>query len=89
VSHRITPASNLLIHQFGDEGVILNLNNEKYYRLNGMAIRMWEVLTSTESVEQAQAQLLSEYDIDAETLKQDMDELIQYLQSVKMVETHE
>lgn len=84
---RIKPVNNLLIHQFGDEGVILNLNNEKYYRLNGMAIRMWEVLTTTDSIAAAQAQLLDEYDIDAETLKQDMDELIQYLKTANMVET--
>lgn len=86
---RITPASNLLIHQFGEEGVILNLNDEKYYRLNGMAIRMWQALVSAESVEGAHTQLMEEYDVDAATLQKDLDDLIRYLHDAKMIETHD
>ena len=86
---RITAANNLLVHQFGDEAVILNLNNEVYYRLNEMAIRMWQVLTSSESLDQARETLLSEYDITADVLDQDLNEFIDNLKNLNMIEVHE
>jgi hypothetical protein len=89
LARHITAANNLLVHQFGEEAVILNLNNEIYYRLNEMAIRMWQVLTSSESLDQARETLLSEYDITADVLDQDLNEFIDNLKNLNMIEVHE
>ena len=40
---------------------------------------MWELLTSSESIQAAYDQLLDEYEVEAETLRRDMQNLISNL----------
>lgn len=82
---RVTAAENVLIHQFEGEAVVLNLTTETYYRLNGIAADMWNALTTSESVEQAQTALLTMYDVSPETLKQDIEDFINYLKETQLV----
>lgn len=89
MARRVVAVDNILVHQFGEEAVILNLNNETYYRLNGSAIQMWQSLLSNESVEQAQASLLAEFDVTAEQLKNDLETFIHTLQEAQLVEIQE
>jgi hypothetical protein len=84
--HRIVAAQNILVHHFGDEAVILNLNNETYYRLNGMAMHMWQALTSSQSIDEAQTALLAEYDVAADELRNDLEQFIAYLQQANLIE---
>lgn len=59
--------------------MLLNLNNESYYGLDEVGTRMWELLTSSESIQAAYDQLLDEYEVEAETLRRDMQNLISNL----------
>ncbi len=86
---RIRPVSDLLVHQFEDEAVILNLLNETYYSLNGSAIRMWEILTSANSIQTGHRQLLEEYDVDGASLQADIDQFVQNLLDAKLIEVIE
>jgi hypothetical protein len=86
MSRRINSVNNLLVHQYGDEAVVLNLNNETYYSFNGVAMRMWQVLTSNPSVEQALQVLQAEYEVDETVLRSDLDAFIQQLESMNLVE---
>lgn len=89
MARRVVAVDNILFHQFGEEAVLLNLNNETYYRLNGSAIQMWETLLSSDSVEQAKAALLTEFDVTAEQLTNDLEAFIHSLQDAKLVEIKE
>jgi len=62
-----------------EESVLLNLDNERYYGLDDVGTRMLFVLTSAESVQSAWKQLVDEYDVDSEVLRQDLVSLVERL----------
>lgn len=89
MSKRISPVTNLLVHEYGDEGVVLNLNTETYYSLNGVAVRMWQALTTTETVDSAVAALQAEYEVAEADLRRDVDEFITQLHNMKLIDVTE
>lgn len=63
---------NVLLRKLEEEAVLLNLESERYYGLDGVATRMLDVLCESESVEAAYGRLVHEYDVDPETLREDL-----------------
>ena len=89
-SKRIAAHSSVLIRTFDDgESVLLNLDTENYFGLNAVGSRMWELLTSTSSIEDAYASLLEEYEVEPDELRRDLDTLIEQLVEHQLVEVHE
>lgn len=83
---QVTLSSNVLFHHYGNEGILLNLDTETYFTLNETGIRMWEILSSTSSVEDAAAQLANEYDAPLDVIRADLDEFIQTLRKAQLIE---
>jgi hypothetical protein len=79
----------LLVHEYGDEGVVLNLNTETYYSLNGVAVRMWQALTSSDTVETAVTTLQAEFEVAEADLRRDVDEFIAQLHGMKLIDVTE
>ncbi|MFN8531404.1 MAG: PqqD family protein [Anaerolineae bacterium] len=79
MSRRVITSDNVLAHEFEEEAVILNLDNETYYRFNGIAMDMWQALTNNDSVDAARAQLLEQYDVEEAELTKDLDTFIQLI----------
>ena len=73
---RVRPAANVLVRELDGEAVLLNLDNESYYGLDEIGARMWTVVNDSDSVEAAYTALIAEFDVDAETLREDMQTLI-------------
>ena len=80
---------NLLTQTLGDELVILNLNDEKYYTLNGTGLRMWQLLTGGMTVDETIQALLAEYEVEEAVIRSDLDNFIQYLQERSLVDVHD
>ena len=72
-------ADDVLISNLQEEAVILNLESERYYGLDGVGTRFLSVLNASESIEAAYELLRDEYDVDAQNLRQDLLELIENL----------
>lgn len=85
----IVAVDNVIVKRVGDEAVILNLDTETYYSLNTTGIRMWEVATTTATLDEAARILSNEYKLPVETIAADLDELIQKLQTARLVEVDE
>lgn len=68
---------NVLSHTIDGETVILNLDNEKYFTLDAVATRFWEVVLEHGHGEQAIDVLLEEYEVDRITLMDDMDRWVE------------
>ena len=83
---RISVSSDTLINILGGESVLLGLRSQKYFGLDEVGTRMWNVLTSSPSVESAYETLLEEYDVEPETLRQDLYDLIGKLAEQGLVE---
>jgi hypothetical protein len=54
------------------EAVLLHLKTEKYYGLDDVASRMWQLLAETCDPEATVARLLTEYTVDESRLRKDL-----------------
>ena len=78
-SERAVVPSNVLIRFLDQESVLLNLETEKYFGLDAVGTRMWQLATSAPTLDSALSQLLEEYDVSAETLRSDLSALLEHL----------
>ena len=78
-SDRVKIPDDVLISKLQEESVILNLDSERYYGLDDVGSRIMSVLTTSDSIEVAYQTLLQEYDVDPQTLGQDLLEIVQNL----------
>jgi hypothetical protein len=78
-SDRMRLADDVLISNLQEESVILNLDSERYYGLDDVGTRFLSVVNSSESIEAAYEVLRDEYDVDPQSLRQDLLELIENL----------
>ena len=69
-SDRVEVPEDVLVRFVEKETVLLNLDKECYYGLDETGTRMWQVVTAAPSIEEAYAELLSEFDVEAELLRQ-------------------
>jgi hypothetical protein len=65
-----------LFQELEGETVLLNLQSERYYGLDDVGSRMWQLLAENGDVAAAFSQLLKEYDVDAAQLEADLATLI-------------
>jgi Coenzyme PQQ synthesis protein D (PqqD) len=73
---RVEVPKHVLVRFLEKESVFLNLETEDYYGLDETGTRMWQVVTAAPSIEDAYAQLLNEFDVEAELLRQNLSELL-------------
>jgi hypothetical protein len=78
-SDRVRVPDDVLISNLQEESVILNLNSERYFGLDNVGTRMLSALSTSNSIEAAYEQLLAEYEVDAQVLRQHMTSLIENL----------
>ena len=76
-----------MFRELAGEAVLLNLQNEMYYGLDEVGTRMWQLLTTSDSVQAAIDTMLKEFDVTPETLEQDVTKMINELQEQGLLET--
>lgn len=79
LADRATVPSNVLIRFLDQESVLLNLNSERYFGLDSVGTRMWQVVTSAPTIEAAYCLLTEEFDVDPDTLRSNLSELLGHL----------
>jgi hypothetical protein len=78
-SERAIVPSNVLIRFLDGESVLLNLETERYFGLDAVGTRMWQLATSAPSLDAALTQLVDEYDASPEALRRDLSGLLEHL----------
>lgn len=76
---KLTITQDTLINHIEGESVLLNLKSENYFGLDPVGTRMWTLLATSDSIQSAYEALLDEYDVGADKLRMDMQELIEKL----------
>ena len=76
---RYEPGDQVLHQELEGEAVLLNLENESYFGLDEVGTRMWMHLVEDGTLQDVLDRLLEEYEIDGETLKRDLSELVTQL----------
>jgi hypothetical protein len=85
LSDNVRIAPHAMFRDFDGESVILNLADESYYGLDEFGTRMWEVLTTSDSLNNACDQLLEEFDVDRAVLQTDVVALVSELLEKKIL----
>ncbi len=76
-TRRVELAPDALVQELADgEAVILHLGTEVYYSLDPVALAMWKAVGGADSIAAAREQLAGQFDVDDETLRQDLHELL-------------
>jgi hypothetical protein len=75
-SDRVEVPKHVLVRIVEKESVFLNLETECYYGLDEIGTRMWQMVTTGESIENAYAELLSEFAVEEWLLRQNLLELL-------------
>src|SRR5437870_13248465 len=84
---RLLVPPDVLVSIVEDEAVLLNLKSERYFGLNRTGTTMWTALTTAESVETAFQRLVGRFAVDPETLRTDLNDLVQHLIEHGLVES--
>lgn len=75
-AQRLSVPDNVMFRELEGESVILDLDAESYFGLDAVGTRMWLLVTRADSIEAAFDQLEREYEVDPETLRADLGELL-------------
>lgn len=79
-SDRVVVPSNVLIRFLDQESVLLNLNTERYFGLDSVGTRMWQLVTSSPTIEGAYLQLMEEFEVNPHVLRSNLADLLDHLQ---------
>ncbi|MDQ6615965.1 MAG: PqqD family protein [Actinomycetota bacterium] len=90
-AHPALPASvelgsDVIWQKVDGQVVLLALNPGRYYALDTVGSRIWEVLLEDSDVAHAQERLLMMFDVDDPTLRRDLAELIARLVGADLLE---
>jgi hypothetical protein len=72
----ITLSQDVILQPLEGEAILLGLDGEAYYGLDGVGMRLWELLSANGNFEAALAQLLQEFDVTEIALRQELLELL-------------
>ncbi len=84
---KVNIAPDILFQELGSETVLLNLENEQYFELNEVGGRFWELLVEHGSTDAVLAQMEQEYDASPESLRADLNVLLNNLVKSGLVQT--
>ena len=90
--HRVTLedraqcSGEVLVQEVGGEAVLLDLSSERYFGLDPIGTRIWQLLVDAPSLQQVHATLCGEFDAPAERIQADLLALVQELAVAGLVE---
>jgi hypothetical protein len=83
----ITRNEGIVSSKLKDEVVMLDIEQGKYFGLDPVAARIWEIIETPSSVQSILDTILAEYDVDADVCRQDVDEFLIQMNDLRMIET--
>ena len=78
-------SKDVLAQEVSGETVLLDLEGESYFGLDEVGTRIWQLLQEHGSVQKAYEMLLVEYDVEAEQLEKDMEDIISKLEAAGLI----
>lgn len=82
----IVAASDLLVSEFGEELVILNLRDGVYYGLEDAGVRIWRLLQKPVTVTTIRDEIVAEYDVEPRRCERDIRVLLTELAARGLVD---
>lgn len=85
-THRIVISSDVLSQEVAGETVLLDLTSEKYFGLDHVGTRVWQLLSEGTPLSELVALLLTEYEVDEDQLQSDVSSLLESLQEAGLIQ---
>ena len=82
---RIEISDGVLFRELQGEAVLLDLGSQRYFGLNEVGTRAWQLLQEHGEVEAVAATLLAEFEVEPTQLRQDLDELLGNLEQAGLI----
>ena len=82
----LSPSPDVLIQTVVGEAVLLDLRSQKYFGLNEVGTRAWQVLAETGDAGMVRTRLAQEFRVDGAQLERDLDALFERLLRAGLVE---
>ncbi len=76
---RAAAPAHVLVRFLDQESVLLNLETEQYFGLDETGTRMWRLVTTSPNIDAAYQELLTEYDVQPDLLRENLTELLGHL----------
>jgi hypothetical protein len=73
---RVSAPAHILVRFLDRESVLLNLETERYFGLDETGTRMWQLATASPDVDAAYQELLAEFDVEPELLRDNLTDLL-------------
>ena len=83
---RLEPPSDIVGRRLGDSTVLIRLHTNRIYELNATGARIWELIVEGVPLRQVVATLQREFDVDAGTAAEAVDELVVTLRREGLIE---
>src|ERR1700745_4078361 len=78
-ANRVVTPAHVLVRILDRESVLLNLETEQYFGLDETGTRMWRLVTTAPNIGAAYEELLAEYDVQPDELRENLTELLGHL----------
>ena len=85
-SARYVASRKLSATEINGEAVILNLRDGNYYGLNPVAAEVWRWLQEPKTLDQLESLMVGEFAVDRGQARQDLTQLLQDLETRKLIE---
>jgi hypothetical protein len=82
----VRPAAGQVSTDLGDEVAILHIESGKYFALDPVGARVWELVADERTVHDILAALLDEFDVDEARCERDLTQLLLELEEKGLVE---
>jgi hypothetical protein len=81
----VHPSPQVTFQQLGEETVLLDLDTEQYFSLDGIGARIWGWIAEGVGIAEIEARLIDGYDAPAETIRADLAGLLSQLAEAGLV----
>lgn len=79
-------SGHVLSHDEGGNAVLLDLAGERYFGLNTVGTRVWQLLATPSTLDAIHRTLCAEFDAPADRIEHDLLALVEQLQSAGLIE---
>ncbi len=76
LTDRAAAPAHVLVRILDRESVLLNLETERYFGLDEIGTRMWQLVTASQDIQAVYQELLAEYDVEPELLRTNLTDLL-------------
>lgn len=82
---RMVPAPHVLFQEVDGETVLLDLEGERYFSLDAVGTRFWELSAEHAEPDTVVARLLGEFSVEEATLRADLGTLVEQLDAAGLI----